>query len=203
MTSRVTPGSDGACNQTSDTPGVMEQPPYLEAESLAHARESDRIGWMENHDAILREMSLVRERLSVVREEHRANVEEMEHAQRRAAAAQDESRAANSERDVERDSRLRLETELARARRDGAAANARAATGHGHASEAAMLINAENAALAAHRNTRNSSGGGDGGGGDSQAYRDVKRELAGLPLFTHVILQSKHQLMTASMLPIM
>ena len=46
-------------------------------------------------------------------------MEELEHAQRRAAAAQDETRAANAERDAERDHRMRLETELARARRQG------------------------------------------------------------------------------------
>ena len=56
----------------------------LETESLARARETDKIAWQENHDAILREMVLVRERLSAVREEHRANLEELEHARRRA-----------------------------------------------------------------------------------------------------------------------
>lgn len=58
----------------------------LEAESLARAHETDRVVWMANHDAILREMALVRERMTMVRDEHRANAEELEHAQRRADA---------------------------------------------------------------------------------------------------------------------
>ena len=62
----------------------------------------------------LRHCMLVREKLTAAREEFRSNAEELDRATRRAAAASEEVRSAQHERDVDRDARMRVETELAR-----------------------------------------------------------------------------------------
>lgn len=83
--------------------------------------------------------------------------------------ALEETRAVAAERDAERRRRTRAETELARARPDGAAADTRAAEAAAGAMHATRTARAEGGPVGA------SDGGG--GGDIGQAYRDVKREL--------------------------
>ena len=66
---------------------------------------------------------------------------------------------------VERDARLRVEVELGRARRDGAAAAADARVVYAGTDGADTLTAAEHAVLAEHRAQRGGGGGGADGGG--------------------------------------
>jgi hypothetical protein len=116
-------------------------------------RRNERTEWLANRDAVRREISLARDRVAAVKEEHKRNLVELDRERRRVKVACEETEAVRDELARLKDSNELLRRRLARLRGEIAKKSAEAAA-RDDAADAAFAANARNAAIAAREALR-------------------------------------------------
>lgn len=116
-------------------------------------RRNERTEWLANRDAVRREISLARDRVAAVKEEHKRNLVELDRERRRLKVACEETEAVRDELARATDSNELLRRRLARLRGEIAKKSAEAAA-RADAADAAFAANARNAAIAAREALR-------------------------------------------------
>ena len=116
-------------------------------------RRNERTEWLANRDAVRREISLARDRVAAVKEEHKRNLVELDRERRRVKVACEETEAVRDELARATDSNELLRRRLARLRGEIAKKSAEAAA-RADAADAAFAANARNAAIAAREALR-------------------------------------------------
>ena len=116
-------------------------------------RRNERTEWLANRDAVRREISLARDRVAAVKEEHKRNLVELDRERRRVKVACEETEAVRDELARLKDSNELLRRRLARLRGEIAKKSAEAAA-RADAADAAFAANARNAAIAAREALR-------------------------------------------------
>jgi len=116
-------------------------------------RRNERTEWLANRDAVRREISLARDRVAAVKEEHKRNLVELDSERRRLKVACEETEAVRDELARATDSNELLRRRLARLRGEIAKKSAEAAA-RADAADAAFAANARNAAIAAREALR-------------------------------------------------
>ena len=138
-------------------------------------RRCERNEWLANRDAVRREISLARDRVAAVKEEHKRNLLELDRERRHVRVAREETEAVRDELARAADSNELLRKRLARARAEIAKKSAEAAA-RDDAADAAFAANARNAAIAAREALRRDDDEDVrllGGGGVAEEKEDV------------------------------
>jgi hypothetical protein len=116
-------------------------------------RRNERTEWLANRDAVRREISLARDRVAAVKEEHKRNLVELDRERRRVKVACEETEAVRDELARLKDSNELLRRRLARLRGEIAKKSAEAVA-RDDAADSAFAANARNAAIAAREALR-------------------------------------------------
>ena len=116
-------------------------------------RRNERTEWLANRDAVRREISLARDRVAAVKEEHKRNLVELDRERRRVKVVCEETEAVRDELARATDSNELLRRRLARLRGEIAKKSAEAVA-RDDAADSAFAANARNAAIAAREALR-------------------------------------------------
>jgi hypothetical protein len=143
---------DAAQEETRDAIAERDRA-RAERELSERERRNERTEWLANRDAVRREISLARDRVAAVKEEHKRNLVELDRERRRVKVACEETEAVRDELARLKDSNELLRRRLARLRGEIAKKSAEAAA-RDDAADAAFAANARNAAIAAREALR-------------------------------------------------
>jgi len=143
---------DAAQEETRDAIAERDRA-RAERDVCERERRNERTEWLANRDAVRREISLARDRVAAVKEEHKRNLVELDRERRRVRVACEETEAVRDELARATDSNELLRRRLARARGEIAKKSAEAAA-RADAADAAFAANARNAAIAAREALR-------------------------------------------------
>jgi len=143
---------DAAQEETRDAIAERDRA-RAERDVCERERRNERTEWLANRDAVRREISLARDRVAAVKEEHKRNLVELDRERRRLKVACEETEAVRDELARATDSNELLRRRLARARGEIAKKSAEAAA-RADAADAAFAANARNAAIAAREALR-------------------------------------------------
>ena len=146
-----------------------------ERDACERDRRCERNEWLANRDAVRREISLARDRVAAVKEEHKRNLLELDRERRHVRVAREETEAVRDELARAADSNELLRKRLARARAEIAKKSAEAAA-RDDAADLAFAANARNAAIAAREALRRDDDEDArllGGGGVAEKKEDV------------------------------
>ena len=138
---------DAAQEETRDAIAERDRA-RAERDVCERERRNERTEWLANRDAVRREISLARDRVAAVKEEHKRNLVELDRERRRLKVACEETEAVRDELARATDSNELLRRRLARLRGEIAKKSAEAAA-RADAADAAFAANARNAAIAA------------------------------------------------------
>ena len=143
---------DAAQEETRDAIAERDRA-RAERELSERERRNERTEWLANRDAVRREISLARDRVAAVKEEHKRNLVELDRERRRVKVACEETEAVRDELARATDSNELLRRRLARLRGEIAKKSAEAVA-RDDAADAAFAANARNAAIAAREALR-------------------------------------------------
>ena len=143
---------DAAQEETRDAIAERDRA-RAERDVCERERRNERTEWLANRDAVRREISLARDRVAAVKEEHKRNLVELDRERRRLKVACEETEAVRDELARATDSNELLRRRLARLRGEIAKKSAEAAA-RADAADAAFAANARNAAIAAREALR-------------------------------------------------
>jgi hypothetical protein len=143
---------DAAQEETRDAIAERDRA-RAEKELSERERRNERTEWLANRDAVRREISLARDRVAAVKEEHKRNLVELDRERRRVKVACEETEAVRDELARATDSNELLRRRLARLRGEIAKKSAEAVA-RDDAADAAFAANARNAAIAAREALR-------------------------------------------------